>query len=104
MEDADDIGYLWVSSEGVNFQGDYIRVFLPFSAIDTVRDTNIGWRSAWIGARRIDIDTRALNGYEGLQFIDRQANTLISARRNSRNMLHDLAASPRQEQSVSSLR
>jgi hypothetical protein len=67
LEDADDVGYLTVSGDSVDFKGDSIEFSIPKSEISNVRSCNIGWRGCWIAGRRIKL---TINGHERFKEIE----------------------------------
>ncbi len=67
LEDADDIGYLSVSTGSVEFRGDSVDFSLTKAEIINVRSYNVGWRGYWIAGRRIKI---AISGHEKIKEIE----------------------------------
>lgn len=83
LEDADDVGYLTVTPEGLRFRGDHVAVDLPASAIDGLQSCNIGARGGWVAGRRIKVTAGALGAHESIEFSDRSALTVMDSNRNS---------------------
>jgi hypothetical protein len=90
LEDADDVGLLRISKEAVSFTGDHVRISLPLEHIQKVSHCNSGWRSLWIGGRRIKLATDAFEGYKSIELIERQSNTIMAAYHISKEIIHGL--------------
>lgn len=91
VEDADDIGHLRVTENGVEFFGDSVHLRAPFGAIQSVRLENIGLRGLFIYAPRI------LMTIDGLQpsifeVADRSSFWLPGARRETQKLYFTIAA------------
>ena len=87
LEDADDIGQLYISQNSLRFMGDHIECLLPFDSIEKIHCRNIGWRALWMYGCRITIDTKAFGNYESLELVERHSNTLISSYRITRRII-----------------
>jgi hypothetical protein len=48
LDDADDVGWLWVSESAVEFRGDSVRLTLPLERIRQVRRGSIGLRGLYL--------------------------------------------------------
>lgn len=86
VEDADDIGYLSFGGEDLVFQGDSVKLTIPFAQIQRVRRRR-GWRDLFIYPR-VALTVTGLPNVTGLEFGDRSAWLLPTARKTSRKM-HD---------------
>ena len=75
LEDADDIGYLTFSGNELRFQGDSVKLSVPWEAIQLVRPRNIGWRGLFVYGRRIKTSGFGLAGSR----IVRDCRTLLLA-------------------------
>jgi hypothetical protein len=84
LEDADDVGILNLSNDGLSFTGDHITLRVPYSSIASVTQRNIGWRGLWfVYGNRIRVNLRSGNDYQSFDFVERQSNTVTSSRRLS---------------------
>jgi hypothetical protein len=93
MEDADDIGYIRVSERAFEFKGSHISFSLPFDCVKEVRLSNIGWRGFWLYGQRIRILTRSFDKFEGVEFIERASDTIISSRRITKTIIDRINSS-----------
>ena len=87
LEDADDIGYMTVSSTGITFTGDHVTLRLPSESIVGVRTRNIGWRGFWICRYRIYLTSSLLGDLDCVEFGDRAAFTTLGCARNTKSIL-----------------
>ena len=87
VEDADDVGILRLDDEALAFHGDRVTLAVPYAAVRSLRARNIGWRSLWLGGKRIEIV--AGDGERELTFelLEREAHTLPTARHLSETVL-----------------
>jgi len=90
LEDADDIGYLTVSSTGITFTGDHVSVRLPSESIVSVRTRNIGCRGFWFCGRRIELTSALLSDRECVEFGDRAAFTALGCARNTESIVQTI--------------
>ena len=92
LEDADDIGCLRLTPPALLFEGDSVKVFLPYSQIRRVRSRNIGLRGLFVYGRRIVIETSGLPKVEALEFAERSSWVLPASRRTSRRLWERLSS------------
>jgi hypothetical protein len=90
VEDADDVGWLTISDAGLTFQGDSIRLFLPWANIRKVRPHDLGLRGIFVHARSIAVVVSGLSKVESLQFGERSALALPASRRIIKEMYRRL--------------
>ena len=90
LEDADDLGYLQLTTDGVLFTGDHIQIVLPYSCIEDVSYTSFGWRALWLGGKTMKLTTNAFPRVDSLKFGERQSNTVTSSGRISKAFTHEL--------------
>lgn len=90
MEDADDVGHLLLTADAVIFNGDQVRIVLPYTSIDGISYATSGWRGLWIAGKKIKITTNAFPGLNSLTFMERQSNTVTSALRISKEIIREL--------------
>ena len=81
LEDADDIGWLEITEDGIVFNGDSMNLSLPFEAINRIATFDCGYRMLGMCGRKIRISTRALDGIQALEFGERQSYTIDTSRR-----------------------
>jgi hypothetical protein len=90
MEDADDVGRLYISNESLNFVGDHIQISLPFGLIKEVRVNNIGWRRLWCG-KRVRILTDAFDHYDSIEILERCSNTLMKSHQITQEIISQIS-------------
>ena len=98
LEDADDIGNLSFTGTGLLFQGDSVKLSVPFDQIEQVRPQNIGLRGLFVYGRRIKVVASGLPQITSLEFAERSSWFLPESRRITRKLSERLATSVRQEQ------
>ena len=96
LDDADDVGVLRLDDEALTYHGDRVTLAVPYAAVRSLRARNIGWRSLWLGGKRIEIV--AGDGERELTFelLEREAHTLPTARHVSEAVLAILTEKVRQ--------
>ncbi len=97
LEDADDIGYLSFSETGLLFQGDSVKLCVPFDCLERVQPRNIGLRGIFIYGRRIRVAVSGLPQIQALEFAERSSWLLPASRRITRQLCERLAARIPQE-------
>ena len=80
LEDADDIGYLSFSGTELLFQGDSVKLTVPFDCIKQVRPQNIGLRGLFVYGRRITVLVSGLPEIESFEFAERSSCLLPASR------------------------
>ena len=60
LDDADDIGYLSFTGTELLFQGDSVKLSVPFNYIEQVQPQNIGLRGLFVYGRRIRVRVSGL--------------------------------------------
>ena len=80
LEDADDIGYLTFSGNGLLFQGDSVKLSVPLDRIEQVRPQNIGLRGLFVYGRRIKVVVSGLPQVESVEFAERSSWLLPTSR------------------------
>jgi hypothetical protein len=98
LDDADDIGYLSFTESELLFQGDSVKLSIPFAHIEQVRPQNIGLRGLFVYGRRIKVMASGLAQIESLEFAERSSWLLPDSRRITRKLAERLATSIRQGQ------
>jgi hypothetical protein len=91
LEDADDIGYLSFSGTGLSFQGDSVKLSVPFDAIVEVRPHNIGLRGLFVYGRRIWIVVSGLPNVESIEVAERSSWLLPTSRRITKQLYEHLS-------------
>src|ERR1035437_8847666 len=98
LDDADDIGYLSFTESELLFQGDCVKLSIPFDHIEQVRPQNIGLRGLFVYGRRIKVMASGLAQIESLEFAERSSWLLPDSRRITRKLSERLSTKVRQEQ------
>jgi hypothetical protein len=89
LEDADDIGLLKLEQEQLLFKGDHVTLAIPYSAIESIQTRNIGWRSLWMGGKRLRI-TGKIQHYNSVEFLERTSCTLSKSKKIANRIHHRL--------------
>ena len=91
LEDADDIGYLSFTGTGLLFQGDSVKLTIPFDRIQQVRPQNIGLRGLYVYGRRIRLVVSDLPQAEAFEFAERSSCLLPTSRTITRKLYQRLS-------------
>jgi hypothetical protein len=90
IEDADDIGWLWLSDSALVFQGDSLSFSVPFDQIRTVKPQTIGARGLFIYPS-LKLVVSNLPNIESLTLAERSAWLLPTARATTTRIRRQLA-------------
>ena len=90
LEDADDIGWLTCSNEGVAFAGDSLNLWLPSSQIKRVRRENGGMRGLFLYSR-VAVELSDVPDFRWLKFAERSSWSLPRSRALTRGMYKEMA-------------
>jgi hypothetical protein len=91
LEDADDVGCLSFDGAGFRFEGDSVRLSVPYACVKEVRPCNIGLRGLFVYGRRIVVEVTGLAGVSSLEFAERSSWLLPTSRRITRQLHKHLA-------------
>jgi hypothetical protein len=91
LEDADDIGYLSFSETELLFQGDSVKLSVPFDRIAQVCPENIGLRGLFVYGRRIKVVVSGLPEVESFEFAERSSWVLPTSRATTRKLYERLS-------------
>ena len=92
LEDADDIGCLRLTESELVFEGDSVKVSLPYHEIGRVRWRNIGLRGLFVCGRRITVEISGCSKVSALEFAERSSWVLPASRRTSQRLWEALSA------------
>ena len=92
VEDADDIGWLRLRESELVFEGDSVKVWLPYSQIGRVQRRSIGLRGLFVYGRRVAVEVAGLPKVKALEFAERSSWVLPASRRTSRRLWEGLSA------------
>ena len=92
LDDADDIGYLSFTGTGLLFQGDSVKLSVPWDRIEQVRPQNIGLRGLFVYGRRIKVVVSGLPQVTSFEFAERSSSLLPDSRRITRKLAERLSA------------
>ncbi len=92
VEDADDIGVLSITDTVLVFQGDSIKLSVPFEHIRGVRRRNIGLRGLFLYGPCVAVEVTGLGEFKELEFAER-SSWLLPTSRKTTNKLADLVMS-----------
>ena len=93
LEDADDIGYLTFSGNEICFQGDSVKLSVPWKLIQLVRPQNIGMRGLFVYGRRIKLVVSGWPEVESLEIAERSSWLLPASRTITRALYARLSTS-----------
>jgi len=79
MEDADDVGCLKLTGTALEFQGDSVRLSIPYDQVGPAQLVTIGLRGLWLYGRRIRIPVFGLPEVTWLEFAERASWFLPSS-------------------------
>jgi hypothetical protein len=86
LEDADDVGYLALEESALIFNGDSVRMTIPFERIREVQGENVGLRGAYLTSGRIILEAAGLDGFEGVEIAERSSRLIFSSRKITREV------------------
>jgi hypothetical protein len=92
MDDADDIGFLKLGAETLEFNGDSTMLSIPFAKIRNIRKKNIGYRGVWIAGSRIVIEVVEPAGNNFFEFFERSSISVPESRRTCQELFECLSA------------
>jgi hypothetical protein len=92
LEDADDIGYLTFGGNELCFQGDSVKLLVPWEDIQLVRPRNIGWRGLFVYGRRIKLVVSGWPELESFEIAERSSWLLPDSRIITRKLYERLSA------------
>ena len=92
LEDADDIGYLSSSGTELLYQGDSVKLTVPFDCIRRVMPQNIGLRGLFVYGRRIKVVVAGVPEAESFEFAERSSCVLPASRAITRKLYERLSA------------
>jgi hypothetical protein len=93
LEDADDIGYLTFGGNELCYQGDSVKLSVPWEDIQLVRPRNIGWRGLFVYGRRIKLVVSGWPEVESFEIAERSSWLLPASRTITRKLYERLSAS-----------
>jgi hypothetical protein len=93
LEDADDIGYLTFGCRALCFQGDSVKLSVPWEDIQLVRPRNIGWRGLFVYGRRIRLVVSGWPEVESFEIAERSSWLLPASRIITRKLYEQFLAS-----------
>ncbi len=91
LEDADDIGYLSFTGTGLVFQGDSVKLSVPYQQIEKVQSQNIGLRGLFVYGRRIKVRVSGWSEVEWMEFAERSSWFLPASKRITRQLYERLS-------------
>ncbi len=95
IEDADDIGWLRLTETELVFEGDSVKIGLPYGQIERVESRNMGWRGLYVYGRRVVVEFSGSRKFRAAEFAERASWVLPQSRRMSRLLWERLSAKVR---------
>jgi hypothetical protein len=86
LEDADDIGLLTVDGSGIQFQGDSVKLSVPYGCMKEIQPGLSRMRGPFLSGRRIGIAVTGLPNVSGLEFAERTSWLLPASSRITRQL------------------
>src|SRR5690349_21398938 len=86
IDDADDIGWLTLTPSALVFQGDSVKLYVPYERISELEPHNVGVRGAFALRRRIAIGVKGLPDLEGIELAERSSRMLPESARVTRRI------------------
>ncbi len=99
IEDADDLGFLTFTNSELVFQGDSVRLRIPWRQITEVRLQNIGWRGRYLYGSRIKITITGIPNLETISFSERSSLLLPTSKRITKQLRERITAGMESPQS-----
>lgn len=92
VEDADDLGYLSFTDSELIFQGDSVRLRIPWRQISEVRPQNIGWRGRYLYGSRIRISVTGISNVDAVAFSERSSLLLPTSKQITKKLRQRICA------------
>ncbi len=92
VEDADDLGCLSFTNSELIFEGDSVRLRIPWTHITQVQPQNIGWRGRYLYGSRIKIQVAGIPNLDAVTFSERSSLLLPTSRRITRKLRERICA------------
>jgi len=80
LEDADDIGWLGVVGDHLEFNGDSLSLRLPRASIRGISRQSVGWRGLFL-SHRTAVQIEGVAGVNAFEFTERSSWLLLQSRR-----------------------
>jgi hypothetical protein len=87
LEDADDFGFLSFKPDRIDFEGDSIRLSVPYENIKNVSEENVGMRGRFVCGARITVEVDGLRGAGFLQVAERSSLLVPRSKSITRRLL-----------------
>jgi hypothetical protein len=92
LEDADDIGHLSLRGSSLVFEGDSVKLTVPFSQIKRLQRQNSGLRGAFVYGARLIVEVTGLPQVTGFQVAERSSWLLPRSRHTTGSLYRRLAS------------
>jgi hypothetical protein len=92
IEDADDIGWLRITDEALVYDGDSVRLAIPWSSVSGVARENIGLRGLYVCGPRTRVTLSGVPEAESLEFAERSSWTVPASQRVARELYERVRA------------
>jgi hypothetical protein len=84
LEDADDLGFLNLCDSALIFEGDSVRLTVPYNHIQDLRLQNAGWRALFAYGAQTSFKVAGLPQEGRFIFAERSSSLLHTSRKNAR--------------------
>jgi hypothetical protein len=86
IEDADDIGWLRLTESELVFEGDAVKLAVPYGCIERFHSRNMGWRGLYVYGSRVVVEFSGSSRFSAVEFAERSSWVLPASRRTSRRL------------------
>lgn len=90
LEDADDVGVLYYADSGLEFNGDAVRLRVPYASIEGLKQQNAGSRALFAYGPATVFSIAGLPQAGTLRLAERSSWILPGSRKNARNLYQAL--------------
>jgi hypothetical protein len=90
LEDADDFGFLKVAETSLVFEGDSMRLSVPYNRVQSLKQQNTGWRSLFAYGAQTSLSVSDLPEAGTFVFAERSSWILPTSRKNAQRMYESL--------------
>ena len=91
LEDADDVGIVYIEDGVFKFHGDCYGISINLSNVN-VELNNIGYRSLWYAGRRIKIILQPQDKFESIDIVERQCWSAMQSRKLMLQIFEEIKA------------
>ncbi len=98
LEDADDIGWLVITDSALVFEGDAVRLEIPYEQVEALRQQSAGWRALFAYGAQTALSVKGAPQAGTFVFAERQSLLLPTSRKIANRMFNALEEKTRARQ------